>query len=107
MSTAELDEATIARWWHEQSAAQGLSDEIEPARIQRVYVLALTRNDDGPGVESGPPLDHSASKGMLCLEAYDKNSVARVARALLQVMQNSASLHHPRRCNDHHRPVCA
>jgi hypothetical protein len=53
VSTAELDEATIARWWHEQSAAQGLSDEIEPAKIQRVYVLASTGNDDGPGTRPG------------------------------------------------------
>jgi hypothetical protein len=53
VSTAELDEATIARWWHEQSAAQGLPDEIEPAQIQRVYVLALTGNDDGPGTRPG------------------------------------------------------
>ena len=53
MSTAELDEATIARWWHEQSAAQGLLDEFDPALIQQVAVLALTGNDDGPGTRPG------------------------------------------------------
>jgi hypothetical protein len=53
MSAPELDEATIARWWHEQSAAQGLPDEFEPALIQRVAVLALAGNDDGSDVSPG------------------------------------------------------
>jgi hypothetical protein len=50
---AELDEATIACWWREQSAAQGLPDEVEPALIQRVAVLALAGNDDGSDVSPG------------------------------------------------------
>jgi hypothetical protein len=53
MSAPELDEATIARWWHEQSAAQGLPDEVDPALIQQVAVLALAGNDDGPGTRPG------------------------------------------------------
>jgi hypothetical protein len=53
VSLAELDEATIARWWHEQSAAQGLPDEVDPALIQRVAELALAGNDDGPDVFPG------------------------------------------------------
>ena len=51
--SAELDEATIAAWWHDQSAAQDLSDEIDPALIQRVAELALAGNDDGPGSSPG------------------------------------------------------
>jgi hypothetical protein len=50
---AELDEATIACWWREQSAAQGLPDEVGPTLIQRVAVLALAGNDDGPGTHPG------------------------------------------------------
>lgn len=47
--TAELDAAAIARWWHEQSAAQGLPDTFEPATIARVVALAL-----GSGARAGP-----------------------------------------------------
>jgi len=53
MNAAELDEATIARWWHDQSAAQGLPDEVDPILIQRVAELALAGNDDGPGTRPG------------------------------------------------------
>jgi hypothetical protein len=49
MSAPELDEDIIARWWHEQSAAQGLPDEFDATLIQQVAVLALAGNDDGPG----------------------------------------------------------
>jgi hypothetical protein len=49
MSAPELDEATIAAWWHDNSAAQGLPDEVDPTLIQRVAVLALAGDDDGRG----------------------------------------------------------
>jgi hypothetical protein len=49
--TAELDPAAIARWWHEQSAAQGLPDTFEPATIARVVSLVFSpgapENDSG------------------------------------------------------------
>jgi hypothetical protein len=53
MSGHALDDAAIARWWHEQSAAQGLPDEVDPALIQQVAVLALAGNDGGPGTRPG------------------------------------------------------
>ena len=39
---SELDEDRVAAWWHANSAAQGLPDEIDPAIIQRIADLALT-----------------------------------------------------------------
>jgi hypothetical protein len=47
--SAELSEATIAAWWHEQSAAQGLGDEFDPVLIQRVAELALAGTTTAPG----------------------------------------------------------
>ena len=44
----ELDEATIAAWWHDNSAAQGLPDAIDPALIQQVATLALAGDNHGP-----------------------------------------------------------
>jgi hypothetical protein len=46
MTAADLSEAAIWAWWCNQSAAQGLAPEIEPALIQRVAELALAGNDD-------------------------------------------------------------
>jgi hypothetical protein len=51
--SAELSEAAIAAWWHDQSAAQGLPDEIDPGLIRRVAELALAGNDGGPGTRRG------------------------------------------------------
>jgi hypothetical protein len=43
---AELDDATIARWWHEQSERQGLPDKItDPAILARVIALAYASRD--------------------------------------------------------------
>jgi hypothetical protein len=49
--SAELDDATIARWWHEQRRSQGLPDKItDPATLARVIALAFAGRDgrDGP-----------------------------------------------------------
>jgi hypothetical protein len=42
MSAPDLDDATVAEWWHRQRAAQGLPDEItDPAVIAKVVTLAF------------------------------------------------------------------
>jgi hypothetical protein len=49
--SAELDDATIARWWRQQASRQGLPDKItDPAILARVIALALAGRDgrDGP-----------------------------------------------------------
>jgi hypothetical protein len=55
MSAPELDDATIAAWWHRNSAAQGLPDEItDPATIAKIVTLAFagTEHRDGGPAES-------------------------------------------------------
>src|SRR4051812_4022489 len=49
----------------------------------------------------------AASKRVLSLKAHDEDSVAWIAGALRQMMQNPAVLHHSRRGNDHHWAVRA
>jgi hypothetical protein len=50
MSGLELDDATVWRWWCQQSAAQGLEPEIrDPAVIARVVTLALAGDEGGGG----------------------------------------------------------
>jgi hypothetical protein len=55
----ELDDATIAEWWHRNRAAQGLPDTIEdPVVIAKVVTLAFVGIDRTPAavkaVADGP-----------------------------------------------------
>ena len=44
--SAELDDATIARWWRQQSARQGLSPKItDEAVLARVVALTVAGRD--------------------------------------------------------------
>jgi hypothetical protein len=55
MTAADLSEAAIWAWWCNQSAAQGLTPEIEPALIQRVAELARTSNANGAAATPNVP----------------------------------------------------
>jgi hypothetical protein len=59
MSAPELDDATIAAWWHRNSAAQGLPDEItDPATIARIVTLAFAGADEHDGGPAGSRRRH-------------------------------------------------
>ena len=48
--SAELDDATIARWWRQQSERQGLPDKItDPAVLARVIALTVAGRDGREG----------------------------------------------------------
>ena len=55
--SAELDDATIARWWRQQSARQGLSPKItDEAVLARVVALTVAGRDghEVPGRDDAP-----------------------------------------------------
>ena len=47
--SGELEDATIARWWHRQAERQGLPDQLTSAELARVVALAFASRDGHEG----------------------------------------------------------